>query len=100
MYKLLLSGYRNKILFLLIISSLTLFHRLSQSTLGYDDVFYAQCAKEMVGNSDWFFIRPTYAGKILFYNRLPMIYWFLRVSRKIFGFLAILFTFFHNIKIV
>jgi hypothetical protein len=37
-----------KLVFLTIISFLVLFHRLGESTLGYDDVYYAQRAKEMI----------------------------------------------------
>ncbi|MCS7227366.1 MAG: glycosyltransferase family 39 protein, partial [Endomicrobia bacterium] len=85
----LFSLYQNKqikLIFLCVVSVITLFHRLNQSPLGYDDVFYAQRAKEMLLNSDWFFTKPTYGGELLFDNKPPMLYWFLCLSGKIFGF--------------
>jgi len=43
-----ISRKKYKLVFLTIISFLVLFHRLGESTLGYDNVYYAQRAKEML----------------------------------------------------
>lgn len=80
------SEYIKKLLFIITISFIAIFHRLNQSTLGFDDTFYSQRAKEMIHKSDWFFVNPTYAGKIYFDNKPPMLYWFLGLCGKTFGF--------------
>ena len=75
-----------KLIFIAIISFLVLFHRLGESTLGYDDVHYSQRAKELVNKKDWFYTNPTIGGQRSFDNKPPMLFWFLSLSGKLFGF--------------
>ena len=75
-----------KLVFLIIISFLVLFHRLGESTLGYDDVYYAQRAKEMIHKKDWFYTNPTIGGQLSFDNKPPMLFWFLSLVGKLFNF--------------
>ncbi len=80
------SKFHLKLIFLCLFSFITLFNRLNYSTIGYDDAFYAQRAKELLQNKDYFFIKSTYDYKIKFDNKPPIIYWLLAISGKLFGF--------------
>ncbi|MEM4368120.1 MAG: glycosyltransferase family 39 protein [Candidatus Anstonellales archaeon] len=75
-----------KLIFLISISFITMFHRLNESPLGYDDTHYAQRAKEVLNRKDYFYTYPTFSGELSFDNKPPVLYWFLSFSGKIFGF--------------
>ncbi|MCS7231557.1 MAG: glycosyltransferase family 39 protein [Elusimicrobiota bacterium] len=75
-----------KIVFLILVSLITIFHRLDESPLGYDDAHYAQRAKDMLKNRDFLYIKHKFGEEILLDNKPPMVYWFLSLSGKIFGF--------------
>lgn len=53
-----------KLIFLISISFITMFHRLNESPLGYDDTHYAQRAKEMLNRKDYFYTYPTFSKQI------------------------------------
>mgnify|MGYP001772864057 CR=1 FL=1 len=82
----LVDKFYSKLIFLCVLSFITMFNRLNYSPIGYDDAFYAQRSKELLYNKDYFFITPTYNYKIRFDNKPPIIYWFLALSGKLFGF--------------
>jgi len=75
-----------KLLFLIIISAIAFFNHISTSPLGIDDAFYAQKAKEMVINRDWFYTYPTHGGRLNFDNKPPVLFWMLGLAGSIFGF--------------
>lgn len=75
-----------KLSFIILVSLITIFHRLDESPLGFDDAHYAQRAKELLKNRDFFYINPTFGDEILLDNKPPVVYWFLALSGWIFGF--------------
>lgn len=54
-----------EIVFLILVSLITIFHRLDESPLGYDDAHYAQRAKDMLKNRDFLYIKHKFGEEIL-----------------------------------
>lgn len=72
-------------LFVFVISSLVIFHRLDEATLLFDDCYYAIKVREMVKTKNYFV--PTYNYEPDFQDAKPILhYWGLIVSGKVFGF--------------
>jgi len=63
-----------------------LFVRIGDAPLGFDDVYYAQKAREMVQRGDWLFLYPTHGGELSIDNKPPMLFWALGLVGRLFGF--------------